>query len=406
MRDSTSLKLVFAIIANFQFLLFQFWLRAQEVSPDFIVFYETTKRFLSGESVFFPDEGKVGYAPTLVYLFLSPLSLLDVSTASKIFIIFNYVLILSLSLFLSQYLSLYHVAIALTIINVAFSSRSIINNGQIGLIVLVLQVLYILLLRNQSKKSLFIRTFILYMVWEFKPYLILPYLIYLLLKRRTEIIYLLGFFLLFQSLFLAINPSSTVVQYAKLVLSRASGAGGELDQSSFLYLSGNNIFAFCIFTLAILTLIRRKFPKSETNRAVLLFLAAPLVSIYFHRQDTIFAVLVFALIICKINEYAALTITFLLIHPGSYNPYFAVQLGLMFLAIALLVPFKAKRAFALIVCFALFNYWMDQINAADSFFGTYEIWTIVVFIFQFLVFMVTLRYVNLGGNPVELNAKK
>lgn len=113
-------QILIALVVNFQFLLFQFVVRSKGVSPDFLVFYETTARFVSGESVYFPEQGKVGYAPSLVYLLLSPFTLVDSTTASNLFILLQYFLISALTLLLSRYLSVKEILVTTTILNVSF----------------------------------------------------------------------------------------------------------------------------------------------------------------------------------------------------------------------------------------------------------------------------------------------
>ena len=91
-------------------------------------------------------------------------------------------------------------------------------------------------------------------------------------------------------------------------------------------ISCSNKIIFIIYLFLILIFTYKNFPKSEKNRTILLFLLAPLVSIYFHRQDSVFAILICALLLPKINQYFSVILIFLLLHTGTYNAYFLVQL--------------------------------------------------------------------------------
>ena len=384
-------QILIALVVNFQFLLFQFVVRSKGVSPDFLVFYETTVRFVSGESVYFPEQGKVGYAPSLVYLLLSPFTLVDSTTASNLFILLQYFLILTLTLLLSRYLSVKEILVTATILNVSFSLRSIISNGQIGLFVLILQVIFLILIENKTRKSTIIRAFVLFTIWELKPYLILPYLVYLTFKRKLEVVFFIVFALLFQIIYLIINPTSTIIHYIELLSKRALQTGQEIDQSSILsFLEGNKIL-FALFIIIIIYFALKNLPSSEENRAVIFFLIAPIISIYFHRQDSIFAAFILSLIVYKMNKNVALLSAFLLIHAGSSNTYFVVQLGLMFALLVLLVPFRLPGSALVLFGMGAYSFWISEVSYEAGIIGTYGIWTKIVFIFQSLVLVVFMR---------------
>jgi hypothetical protein len=139
-------------------MLFQFLYRSKNVSPDFYIFYETAERFLSDKNLYFSEDGGIGYAPTLVYFLFSPFTLLEPQAASNLFMAINFVLILLVGFTLFYFLSIQQTLIVITVLNASFSMRSIINNGQIGLIVLILQLIFLILLDKQSTKFLFLKS--------------------------------------------------------------------------------------------------------------------------------------------------------------------------------------------------------------------------------------------------------
>ena len=394
-----------AIFINLQFMLFQFIFRAKAVSGDFSIFYDTTQRFLSGSNLYFPKNGDVGFAPTLLYFLLSPLTFLDRQTASNFFIIFNYILLFLIIFLLIRFLPPKQTLLVLTVLNASFSIRSIINNGQIGIVILLLQLIYIVLLDKTFKNDLFLKSAILFILLELKPYLMLPYFLYLIIAKKKETLIVLFYAFLFELIYFLINPTSTIYYYFKLIVRRSQETGKEIDQSSLLYLVNGNRIIFIIYLFLILLFTFKNFPQSEKNRTIVLFLLAPLVSIYFHRQDSIFAILICALLLPKINQYFSALLIFLLLHTGTFNAYFLVQLLFMLFTLVLLIPLKKSIGlfvlFGLIIHSALVNFLYQDFGYQAA----YRLWTPYVFLFQLLVFIYYVKFNKNDNFPAYTKRK-
>ena len=373
-------------------MLFQFLYRAKTISPDFLIFYETTERFLEGKDLYFSQDKGIGYAPTLLYFLFSPFTLLDLKTASIVFMFLNFILIFLIIFMLYRYLPIKHLLIVLTILNASFSIRSIINNGQIGIVVLILQLLFLTLVDKSSAKNLFYKSAIIFILLELKPYLILPYFIYLIVTRKKEAYLAVGYSILFEFIYFLINPTSTIFNYIKLIARRSQVTEKEIDQSSLLSLVSGNKVIFIVYLILILVFTYKNFPKSESERASILFILSPLVSIYFHRQDSVFAILIFALLLTQINQYLVAVLVFLMFHTGTFNIYFSFQLLSMLFVLTLLIPLSKKVGLFVAFSLIIYSYIIYYININFGYQIAYRFWTPLVFLFQFLLFI---SYMNL-----------
>lgn len=362
------------------------------MSPDFLIFYETTERFVSGENLYFPQEGGVGYAPTFLYFLFSPLTLLDQQTASNLFIVLNYMLIILIVSTLIRSLPVKHLLILLTVLNASYSIRSIINNGQIGIIVLILQLSLILLLNKHSSRSLLLKSAIIFILLELKPYLVLPYFIYLIVSKKKEAYLAIGYGFLFECIYFLINPTSTIFYYVQLLLKRSQETKMEIDQSSLLSLVDGNIYVFITYLLLIFIFTFRNFPKSEQEKAVILFILAPLISTYFHRQDSVFAILIFALLLPELNRYLVAVPLFLLLHTGTFNVYFLFQILLMLFVLKLLIPLTKKIGIIIALSLLLYSYIIHGVEVNFGYQASYRLWTPLVFLFQFFVFVYYVKF--------------
>lgn len=384
--------LFITILINLQFMVFQYLYRSRHISPDFLIFYESTERFLSGKNLYFSQDGGIGFAPTFLYFILSPLTIFDQQTASNIFIAINYILIFFIIFILSRYLPAKNLLIVLTVLNASYSIRSIINNGQIGIIVLILQLFFLILINKNSLMSLILKSTILFMLLELKPYLVLPYFIYLVVSKKKEAFLAISYALIFEFIYFLINPTSTMFHYVQLLLKRSKEIKIEVDQASLFSLVSGNTFIFISFLLMISILIFRNFPKCEQKRAIILFLVAPLISIYFHRQDSVFAILIFALLVAEFNSYLVTVLFFLLLHTGTLNVFYLLQIFLMLLVLKLLIPLTKRVGLIVAFSLLLYSYIIHGVAINSGYQASYRLWTPLVFLFQFFVFVYFVRF--------------
>jgi hypothetical protein len=372
-------------------MVFQFLIKSKTVSPDFLIFYETSERFLSGENVYFSKDGDIGYAPTLLYFLLSPLTLLDRQIASNLFIVINYVIILLIIFLLSRFFSMKHLLVVLTVLNASFSVRSVINNGQIGIIVLLMQLFFLIVADKKSTKDLLLKSAILFLMLSLKPYLILPYFIYLIILRKKEVFIAASYALLFEVIYFLINPTSTIFNYLQLIFKRSQGTKKEIDQSSLLSLVNGNKIIFTIYLILILIFTYRNFPKIEQNRIAALFILAPLISIYFHRQDSVFAILIFALLLINRDHHFIGVLILLLFHTGTFNIYFLLQLLFMLFVLMLLIHLRKKVVLSVAAGLVAYSFIINFINTNFGYEAAYQLWTPLVFAFQILVYIYYLK---------------
>jgi hypothetical protein len=377
-------------------MIIQFVYRSRNTSPDFLIFYETSERFLSGANLYFAEDDGIGFAPTFLYLLFSPFTLLEPQVASKIFIAINSFLILGIIYLLRHHLPRGHLIIVLTVLNASYSIRSIVNNGQTGIIVLILQVWLLISVNKKSKKSLMLKSAVLFMLLELKPYLILPYFIYLLVSKKKESYMSIGFALIFEMIYFYINPTSTMYNYLRLIINRSQETKTEIDQSSFLSLVNGNLILFLFYLVAILIFVFKNFPKSEPDRVVILFILAPLISTYFHRQDSAFATLIFAMVLTKANKYFVAILILLLLNTGTFNIYFYGELLLMLTVLILLVPLTKNLGYFLVLGLTSYSYIIYKIGVGYGYQSAYGLWTFLVYLFQFMMFFYYVRHIKSG----------
>jgi hypothetical protein len=252
-------------------------------------------------------------------------------------------------------------------------------------------------------KNLFLKSAIIFILLELKPYLILPYFIYLIISRKKEAYVAIGYSFLFECIYYLINPTSTIFYYIKLIVRRSQGTEKEIDQSSLLSLVNGNEIIFIVYLIFILVFTYKNFPKSELERASILFILSPLISIYFHRQDSVFAILIFALLLTKINQYLVAILIFLLLHAGTFNIYFLFQLLLMLSVLTLLIPLSKKVGLFVALSLIIYSCIIYYINTNFGYQITYRFWTPLVFSFQFLVFI---SYVKFKKNKILFTTVK
>ena len=105
------------------------------------------------------------------------------------------------------------------------------------------------------------------------------------------------------------------------------------------------------------------------------------------------------------NKNVALLSAFLLIHAGSSNVYFIVQLGLMFALLVLLVPFRLPGSGLVLFGLGAYSLWISEVSYQAGIIGTYGIWTKIVFIFQSLVLVVFMRLIARNAFQLQLFSK-
>ena len=409
------------VFANFVYMCAFAWYQVNRgVDADFKVIFSTTLRFISNSNVYFPLNEPLGtaYNSSLLYLLLSPLSVFSLLTASRIFLVINLILTIFIAWQATKFFNQKDIQtkisiflVLLTVIQLSFSFRSTIANGQIALVVISLQLVYFNLMFKKDKTKRDFSPFLLWCLIELKPYLILPWLIYMILSRKY-FKHLLSTFLIgcsLQFVYYFVNRTSTFIDYGALLFNRSGTTFQELDQSSLssllhVYFQVNKGLSLLIFAIVIVipfvTLIKN-LKLSEENKYVFTLLSAPLLSIYFHRQDSLLGSVFLGLFLYisfvegrkkrnfGINCLVLLCLV-LNMNWGSNQILPAIPLlGLMFL---LLIFLKYSFLESTILIFVTFIMQFFQVLVFNEFGwqGSYKLWTGLVFIFQLVIVMIFL----------------
>jgi hypothetical protein len=395
------------------------------VDADFRVIFATALRFVSGTEVFFPLNEPLGtaYNSTFLYLLLSPITFFSLSTASRIFLTINVVLVFYISWQASNFLRQQNLKsrtvsflIVLTILQLSFAYRSTLANGQIGLIFVSLQVLYFRLQFKRDRWSSAFSPLILWFLIELKPYLILPWLVYMLFSRKyfkhILLTFIVGIF--FQCVYYLVNISSTFINYGVLLIKRADSTHEELDQASLtsllhLYFDLDKVSSFIIFVVVLvvpLVYIIRKLDLNEENNFFVIILSAPLFSIYFHRQDSLLASLFLGLLVNEFFLQGERQVSFPLktliytslvlnLNWGNANllPAISLLVLMYFLLSCTSIP-KSNKCLVLVFSFLMH---LGQVYIYQEFGwqGSYKLWTVLVFVFQ-ITMLLSYLFPHLG----------
>jgi hypothetical protein len=389
------------------FLFAVFFYKFDEISPDFRVFYLQSHRLINGGNVFdFNDY--VAFNSTFLYLLISPLTLFDLKVASSIFLFINAALVpiisAQLTLLLEKKFSLKTFIVIFAILEVSFYVRSILNNGQVGLIMLLLVLFAIqkLLMKNQNSWTV---AAALWFSFELKPYLLIVFLIWLYLVHRNN--RLVFKFLLvgigMELLYFVINPSANVINYVSLIFGRVNNVSSELDQSSisavlFGVAGVPRLLSYSVHLLVVVIIFLRIKPyikKFNLISAALILNFTSLINVYLHRQDPIVTILVFLLLWHQIrmsiqnkegritNEdrfsFVIFSITLaLLANWGNPNVLMAMAMNILLIIILVSTRFNFKSIFVILI--ATLGMQCIQIYVLNSYgwIASYELWRILI----------------------------
>ena len=419
-------KELFAILFFEVFYLFLiFYSKSKEVSPDFRVFYLQSQRFISGGNVFdFNDY--VAYNSTFLYLLLAPLTVFRIEIASNIFLILNLTIIpvitsLTTLLIFKKFILEKFVQI-LAFISLAYFTRSILNNGQVGLIMILLVILSLHLLFNNNGYKNYAGIF-LWFAFELKPYLLLPFLIWLFIvgKQKIPAIYFLITGIIFEFIYYLINPSSNILNYIKLLNSRADNVSSELDQSSIAsvfrgILNFPNGVSYILQLIVATIVIKRilKYLKSYNLLAVsLIFNVTLIANVYVHRQDPIITLFYFSLMLSvikidslkKLEKILFIVMIILLANWGNSNIYSALFMDILLLFILYPLGLRFRAIVKIYLICVLMQSLQIAVLIKFGWIHSYELWRILILVYL-LICSVLLpnnmrKLIHINGNDVK-----
>jgi hypothetical protein len=377
------------------------FIRMQDISPDFKVFYLQSERLVTGERVFdFNDY--VAYNSTFLYLLISPLTLLDLTNASKVFLIVNALLLPIITYLLVRLLGgsnfLEKFIVIFAILQISFYVRSILNNGQVGIIMLLFLLLAILsLLKKNHNEWLVAGT--LWLAFELKPYLIIPLLIWLywLLRNNRLLLKFISIGMSFQCLYFTLNPSTNIFIYIKLVLSRVGSVSSEFDQSSLSAVL-HGIFGFpksisylihLILAILIIRRISSRLKKVDLVSFALVLNFSSFINVYLHRQDPIITILIFLLLWQQIKEIESKNldlilfslILVLLSNWGNKSFPLAIAMDLLLVVILVFTNLGTRISLIILTLSLLQQYIQVYTLSNYGWTASYELWRTLILMY-------------------------
>jgi hypothetical protein len=411
------------------FLFAVFFYKVGEISPDFKVFYLQSERLVNGGNVFeFNDY--VAYNSTFLYLLISPLTLFDLNVASSIFLFINAALVpiisTQLTLLLEKKFSLETFIVIFAILEVSFFVRSILNNGQVGLIMLLLVLFAIqkLVMENQNSWSVAIT---LWFSFELKPYLIVIFLIWLYLIKRNNrlVLKFLSVGIGMELLYFIINPSANVANYVSLILDRVNEVSSELDQSSiaailFGVAGAPKLLAYFVHVLVALIVFLRIRPyinKFNLISIALIFNFTSLINVYLHRQDPIITILIFSLLWQQVrtfmrnkenrsnNENRLSFVIFsialaLLANWGNPSVLMAMAMNVLLIIILILTEFNFKSILIILIATLVMQSTQIYVLKNYGWIASYELWRVLILAYTLLCSSIILQ------SKLDVDSKK
>lgn len=411
-RFFKSNSLQFVLLFEVLFLLVVFYSKFEVVSPDFKVFYLQSERLINGQNVFDYNE-YVAYNSTLLYLLISPLTFFDLTVASVIFLSINLLLIPIVSFLLvsifgrENFLSRYVLVVA--ILEISFYVRSILNNGQVGLIMLLFLLLAIKKLLQNQGTSWFAAS-MLWFAFELKPYLIIPLLIwiYLVTKNHRLAAQFVLTGTLFELVYFYLNPSTNLFTYINLLYDRLGGVSSELDQSSVTAVAHGifelpklaSYFIHLVIVLAVLNRIMPYIKEVNTVSFALVLNFSSLANVYLHRQDPIITILVFLILCQKIRDlnygkydklifFLALV---LLTNWGNLSFTLAVAFDVLLLIVFVLTNLSLRFSVIILVFSLLMQYAQVYVLLNYGWIASYELWRILILFFTLVCSLILPNY--------------
>ena len=391
------------LLIDFLYLVTQFiWLKSS-VSSDFVHFYYSSKRFVSGDSIFFPGGDTLAFSSTLTYFFFIPLTYFTPLIASNIFIICNYLLVFVIVLLIiklsNRKITLTTYTIILTLIIYSFPSRSIISNGTIGFMTILATICFIVFYRSHRY---FYSGIFIYTLFEFKIYLAVPLLIFLVINRKFDVIKsFLICFALIQLIILKINPSGLIYYYLKLLFQRMSTLDVEIDQMALQNILKNfgisRVLSWIITIVFIFYVCKRYLNMSKYNFYPELLLAClPLASVYFHRQDAIFGVIALCIFLIYPNYKKNLMVPLILLaNFGNSNLLIALLCNILLFGVLILLRRKIENIIFILICCTSLQAIQVYVLLHYGWQNSYILWSVLGFLFQYSIFNSCLRNLEL-----------
>lgn len=391
---------------------------SRKISPDLFIFLNQSTRMFNRESVYFPDSGMVAQNSSFLYFILYPLTLIPNSLANKIFLAINLLLILLIHKIIVVYSKskdneLFNRFVLLTIL-FHFSTRSILNNGQVGMIVNFATLIIWILLEKNRIIFTFTAGFSLFMIFELKPYLTLSLIIFLLISKKFKIF--LSFLLIevfYQLFILFFWPQASIFEYLKRIIYRQGKTSLESDQSSLFVIliretgfSAVASYLLSTFAMIIILIILIRFMKIKSIFTYMFITGSSvLLSPYAHRQDYLMISLglVYVLFLSlnnliKTNKYQRalnilIFISFFQYGGSNILGYLFILIGFIYLNSGL--KYRKVEKYTATLLLAFLNLLVYLVYSSESWSVAQRFWSTLVLIFSYAHF--TLGFLKLNS---------
>jgi hypothetical protein len=397
----------------------------KNISPDFNVFYQASERLFSGGNLYFPSGGLPPYNLPGIYVLMYPLTLIDITFASKIFALINIGLILliwKLSLKLFKIIEV-NKKLFLLMILIHFSTRSILNNGQLGLVYISLILLSYRYINSVKKRDNLTASILLAISFEIKPYLFILTFLWLILNKKFRILfYIFSVEISLLLFYFSLNNSANIILYLDSISNRIVSLETEPDQISIANILQRNFgvslnWSLLIFTVQILYVLFNLIYKnlnSDLYSFMLFSASSVLISPYFHRQDSLLLGIAFCIFIVdgfdrNVNLqklprkgvfFAFLIISFAS-QTGGSNLYGIIFIQLLLLLFLYTKGFKFSiqiytLVFTLIMNLSIYNVYII------SWEKSYSIWTVLVYFSTLFTFVFLKIFVNQNRSKIAV----
>lgn len=319
----TRKKVILAILLM-SYLLATCFSYASYVQGDFSIYFQAGLRIRNGMDLYTLENNLYVYGPLLANL-LSSLSNLSELAVSRIWLLSNIISTISASWILYKtFLTKYGFNGFLTlsgIIVLSFAFRNNLGNGNVMALVLLCVVVAIRLgPSSYSVTSSAILSLLTIFVFEVKAYLALFLIFFLFICRRFLALILCLLFALLLNLFYLANSGSSYFNWIEALKVRSTGLQGGSDQATILVFANRllpgpqmlgEFIAIALYFIIFVIVVKRSrlLEIDNPHLGLVLFSAAPILTIFSHGQDFLLSTLALAFFLLKLEENLRLQFT-------------------------------------------------------------------------------------------------
>lgn len=338
------------------------------IQGDFSIYYQAGERIRKGLDLYLLNDNLYVYGPLLANL-ISPFTIFDQLLVSRVWLVLSILSTLTASwLFYRAYAAKFVVNgfLAFTgILVLGFAFRNNLGNGNVMAFVLLCVALAMRLAqRSGSILGSVSLSLITIFVFEVKTYIAIFLIAFLFIQKRFLALGLSIFFAFTVNLMYFIASGVTYLDWVDSLKVRSSGVSAGSDQATILVFANRIIpgplilgiaVALALYSVIFLFLYRnlKLENSSEMNIGLLLFSAAPILTVFSHGQDFILSTLILGFLamkvdmgentkfVFKVNVYAALGLLVNWTNQSLSQAFFIF----LFLLFILIFPLQSRKLF-------------------------------------------------------------